>query len=213
LPDPFQFQNGTRVKAVNEWRERREEISRLAQKFQYGTYPVRPEKVTGTVVSENRLVVTVEGSETRRPWPAGLSPMSYWVGLYRPAGPGPFPAVIGVFETPGLTARDLNARGVALIDLETDIRAIRVVGANNIMARAWHVGRVVDALETTPGAGIDTKRIGVAGYGRYATAALIAGAIDERIKLTILLEPGCGVWRGRKERAYRFGSSMMLQED
>src|SRR6266566_8277460 len=48
LPDPFTKLDGTRISAKSDWRCRREEIKRLAEKYVYGEKPARPASVTGT---------------------------------------------------------------------------------------------------------------------------------------------------------------------
>lgn len=52
-----------------------------------------------------------------------------------------------------------------------------------LMAWAWAIHRVVDALETLPQ--VDATRIVASGLSRNGKAALIAGAFDERIALTV----------------------------
>jgi len=47
---------------------------------------------------------------------------------------------------------------------------------------AWGVSRIIDALEVTPAAKIDPKRIGVTGCSRNGKGALMVGAFDERIR-------------------------------
>ena len=49
LPDPFTKLDGTRMTTKAEWRCRREEIRKLAEKFAYGTKPPPAPTVTGTV--------------------------------------------------------------------------------------------------------------------------------------------------------------------
>ena len=58
-----------------------------------------------------------------------------------------------------------------------------------LMAWAWGVSRVIDALETVDT--IDTRKVVVTGHSRYGKAALIAGAFDERIALTVPSHSGC----------------------
>jgi len=64
--------------------------------------------------------------------------------------------------------------------------------AGAMIAWAWGVSRLIDALEQTPQAMIDTARLGVTGCSRNGKGALIAGAFDERIVLTIPQESGSG---------------------
>jgi hypothetical protein len=64
--------------------------------------------------------------------------------------------------------------------------------AGALMAWAWGVSRLIDALEKTPTANIDPTRLGVTGCSRNGKGALAAGAFDERIKLTIPQESGSG---------------------
>lgn len=59
-----------------------------------------------------------------------------------------------------------------------------------IAAWAWGAHRVVDYLYTNQN--IDTERIALVGHSRLGKATLLAGALDERIKLIIPLQAGCG---------------------
>ncbi len=66
------------------------------------------------------------------------------------------------------------------------------------MAGAWGVSRIIDALEITPEAGIDSTKVAVHGCSRYGKGALAAGAFDRRVALTMPEEGGSGgapAWR------------------
>ena len=43
LPDPFKFNDGTRVRTADDWQRRREEIYKTAVELQFGTMPPKPE--------------------------------------------------------------------------------------------------------------------------------------------------------------------------
>lgn len=64
--------------------------------------------------------------------------------------------------------------------------------ASAIMAWAWGVSRLIDALLKTPAARIDPTRLGITGCSRNGKGALAAGAFEERINLTVPQEPGAG---------------------
>ena len=61
-----------------------------------------------------------------------------------------------------------------------------------LMAWAWGVSRLIDAIEKTPEVRIDAKHLAVTGCSRNGKGALAAGAFDERIALTIPQESGSG---------------------
>jgi hypothetical protein len=128
--------------------------------------------------------------------------------VYPSAGSAPYPAVIA-FGASALDNDALSQRGVALVVFHSDDIA-RQDGASSrgqggfftlygsdhsagaLMAWSWGVSRLIDALERTPAAGIDPRRLAVTGCGRNGKGALIAGGFDERIALTIPQESGSG---------------------
>ncbi|MES1195800.1 MAG: sugar-binding protein, partial [Steroidobacter sp.] len=54
LNDPFAFLDGRRVKSLSDWNNRRNEIKTLAQYYEYGIKPPKPEKLTATSVINNQ---------------------------------------------------------------------------------------------------------------------------------------------------------------
>jgi len=60
------------------------------------------------------------------------------------------------------------------------------------MAWAWGVSRLIDVLEMDKAQVFDTTRLGVSGCSRNGKGALVVGALDERIALTIPQESGSG---------------------
>jgi dienelactone hydrolase len=59
-----------------------------------------------------------------------------------------------------------------------------------IMSWCWGIHRALDYLQNDPA--IDGKRIAVVGHSRLGKTALLAGAFDDRVALTIANQAGCG---------------------
>jgi hypothetical protein len=195
LPDPFRFINGTRVSSPSDWSARR---AAYIQHYEYGSLPPPPTSVTGTR-NGNTLTVTVQ---------ANGRTASFNATLRLPSGNGPFPAFILLN---GLAASATN-RGYAEVQINPpDIAADSTsktgafwtlyngtgVDTGVLMAWAWGVHRTLDALRSVPQ--IDTTKVGVSGYSRYGKAALVAGAFDERLVMTV---PGSSGTAGMGD--YRF---------
>ncbi|KAL1602363.1 hypothetical protein SLS60_005779 [Paraconiothyrium brasiliense] len=70
--------------------------------------------------------------------------------------------------------------------------------AGGLIAAAWGVDRIMDALEMTPSAKIDPTRVGVTGCSRNGKGSIIAGAFVDRLALALPQEGGqsaAGCWR------------------
>ncbi|KAI5792558.1 Glucuronoyl esterase catalytic domain from Hypocrea Jecorina [Peziza echinospora] len=201
LPDPFLGFNGKRIATKEEWTCRREEILKLFADNELGEFPGKPESVTATY-SANSLAITVKDK--------GQS-ISFSVSIKLPSGgTAPYPAIIAY----GGASIPVPA-GVATITLNNDdIGAQANTGsrgkgkfftlygaghsASALTAWAWGVSRIIDALELTPAAQINAARIGVTGCSRNGKGAIVAGALEPRVALTIPQESGSGgsaCWR------------------
>ena len=183
------------------WSCRRDEINKLFQEYELGTLPGRPESVKGTLVGET-LVVDVTH--------AGNS-ISFNASITLPVnGTGPFPAVIGVggislpvpanvativFDNDQIAQQnDATSRGLGDFYTLYGVNAT----ASSMTAWTWAISRIIDVLETKPESKIDLSRLGVTGCSRNGKGALVAGAFEERILLTIPQESGSGgegCWR------------------
>jgi hypothetical protein len=205
LPDPFKSLDGVRISSKQQWTCRRAEIVAQAQQYELGPKPGKPETVTGKS-SGNALEVTATQ--------AGKS-ISFSARIMLPStGKAPYPALIGVGGV-SLNSAAISQLGVAIVSFDNNDIAQQndassrgkgkfydLYGSNHgagaMMAWAWAVSRLIDAIETTPAANIDPRHIGVTGCSRNGKGALIVGAFDERIALTIAQESGSGgsaAWR------------------
>lgn len=205
LPDPFLSMVGTRITRRAQWACRRAEIAAQVQQYSLGPKPARPAGVSGEATSGG-IRVTVEHEGQSISFDATIT--------YPSTGTAPYPAMIGMGGS-SLDNQALANLGVAIVDFPNNDVAEQqsgssrgrgkfytLYGANHaagaMMAWAWGVSRLIDALEQTPGANIDVARLGVTGCSRNGKGALVAGAFDERIALTIPQESGAGgssLWR------------------
>ncbi|MEO6243815.1 MAG: hypothetical protein ABIQ12_00145 [Opitutaceae bacterium] len=105
LPDALTMNNGTSVTSAAQWPVRRNEILRTLEYYAVGQAPSAPGNVRGRVVKTQSLAA---GKFTYRLVHLTFGPeekLSLDLGIYTPAGAGPFPAVIAPAGTPpGATA-------------------------------------------------------------------------------------------------------------
>jgi chitodextrinase len=196
LPDPFTKLNGTRITTKSDWRCRREEIKKLAERFVYGEKPAKPSSVTGTVSSSN---ITVNVSHNGRS-------STFSAGVSLPSGSGPFPAVV-VLGGFGADTAAIRAAGAAVITYDpyavgregtprTNKQGAfySVYGSSSstglLMAWAWGVSRIIDVIEQSGGTVLRADATGVTGCSRFGKGAFVVGAFDQRIALTMPIESG-----------------------
>ncbi|MFK4268495.1 glucuronyl esterase domain-containing protein [Streptomyces milbemycinicus] len=196
LPDPFTRLNGTRIATKSDWRCRRAEIKKLAEKYVYGEKHAKPAGVTGTVSNTN---ITVNVSDQ------GKS-SSFSAKVELPSGSGPFPAVVVVGGF-GADTATIKASGAAVISYDPLAVGREGTPRNNkqgayysiygsqsstgvLMAWAWGVSRIIDAIEQSGGNILKADAMGVTGCSRYGKGAFAIGAFDQRIALTMPIESG-----------------------
>jgi hypothetical protein len=199
--DPFTSLDGSRIALKSEWRCRRAEIKAQVETYESGPKPaVTPEDVSARL-SGNTLSITVAD---------GGNSIDFSVNIDRPTGAasGAVPVLIA-YGFNSLDAGVFSQHGVATINFSNDSMGAqsgpgsRGTGtfydlygrdhpASSMVAWAWGVSRIIDALEKTPEANLDPDRVAVTGCSRNGKGALLAGALDERIVLTIPQESGAG---------------------
>ena len=199
LPNPFVFQNGDSVTSRAAWECRQREMSHQLQTYELGSMPAKPQSVTGSW-SGNRLTITVNDQGKT---------ISFSVTISKPSGTN-VPAIIAY----GFASIPIPSN-VATITFDNSEIAQQNDGSSRgrgkfydlygsqhsagaLMAWTWGVARIIDALESTPAVGIDPRRVGVTGCSRNGKGAMIAGAFEPRIALTLPQESGAGgsaCWR------------------
>jgi hypothetical protein len=202
LPNPFVMQSGAPVTTQAQWACRHHELRSMFEKYETGAKTAKPAEVTGSF-ADGSLTVNVSDGAGRA--------ATFNVAITYPAtGTAPYPAMIGL-NGGSLNTERLQEQGVALINFQVD--SVRPEGnrnagayatytglteAGSLIAWSWGVSRVIDALEATPGANIKADRLGITGCSRLGKGALMIGAMDSRIALTIPQESGSGgtgAWR------------------
>jgi hypothetical protein len=212
-PDPFTMIDGTRITTKAQWTCRRAEIKAQVEQYEAGTKPaVDKANVTGQFQNQ-QLTIGVND--------AGRN-VSFGITINRPAGAPaePIPLLIGVGGS-NLDNSVFTQNGVAIATLNNNAMGAQAGGASrgtgtfydlygnnhpasSMIAWAWGVSRIIDALEKTPDANIDPTRIAVTGCSRNGKGALTVGAFDERIALTIPQESGAGgsaSWRVSQDQS------------
>lgn len=250
LPNPFLLSNGSRVHTRADWDRRRTEIRQLFERYQYGTLPPKPEKMTvrltepvvdeaagasvqrgelrleyhGKLLILNvRITTPIAAAERTAPYPVivqgGFFGLRGPPGGSRPpsnnegkGGASRRPSRSKIYMDRGYALAELNLNDVAA-DSKDRARESGVyqlfnehIDCGGLMAWAWGLHRVIDLIETMPDK-FDASKVVVTGHSRYGKAALIAGAFDDRIALTVPSHSGCA---GAAPYRFIYGESEQL---
>ncbi|THG96856.1 hypothetical protein EW026_g5055 [Hermanssonia centrifuga] len=197
LPNPFTFNDGTPVLTASDWTCRRAQIAALIQGYEAGTLPGPPQTLTSTFTQSGTtgtLAITAANdgpsftfSQTIT-FPSGTAPAVILSHISTKI------AVLSYSNSNMAEQNGATSRGGGLFYnlYGTDATA------SAMTAWVWGVSRIIDVLETTPAANINTQKIAVTGCSRDGKGALMAGAFEPRIALTIPQESGSGgdaCWR------------------
>ncbi|KAK7434574.1 carbohydrate-binding module 1 [Stygiomarasmius scandens] len=207
LPNPFLFNDGTPVKTKEDWECRRAQIAALIQGYEAGSLPGKPSSLSGTFSqSGNTGTLSITASNggasikfaPKITYPSGTAPANGWPLLIALEG-GSIPVPAGI-ATLNYANSDMaqqtsgSSRGQGLF--------YNLYGSSHnasaMTAWVWGVSRIIDVLESTPDAKIDTSKLAVTGCSRDGKGALMIGAFETRIALTIPQESGSGgdaCWR------------------
>lgn len=211
LPDPFLFTDNTRSTDLGDWERHRSEILQKLWHYELGQKPsVTHDKVSATLQNDTITVTIRVGEETL----TLHSPIVYPSEAPK-TGTGKYPVVIGVgFPTGSLPPELFYDNGVAGVGFNfTEVMSHTQKRGEEPINRLypdqtemgayaawpWGISRLIDGLELIADeAHLDLSHIAVTGCSFAGKMALFAGAMDERIALTIAQEPGGGgvnAWR------------------
>lgn len=207
LPDPFEWADGSgRSTDFADWERHRSEIIQRLQHYETGMKPtVQRDSVEAYMDCDTLRVRVHEKGEV-----LDLSAV-----IKYPEGDGPFPAMIGIMFPYGSLPPELfESKGIAgiafnFMQVMSHIQKRGEEPINRLYpeyeefgaysAWPWGISRIIDGLEIVgKESRIDLDHIGVTGCSFAGKMALFAGALDERIALTIAQEPGGGgvdAWR------------------
>jgi dienelactone hydrolase len=210
LPDPFRFESGRKVKSLEDWQKRRQEIRDLIVEIEYGGLPPSPSGVTGEALHTHKVCRFEDASYTQyRLVNNDDRAFHFRLDVLVPPGEGPFPVVLtgdGCYRfttddiTLGILKRGFILAQFSRTAIVPDLyNSERTTGLYRVYPNAqfgalagwaWGYHRCVDFLLT-----LDAVRpdgIAVVGHSRGGKTALLAGATDERIALTAPNGSGSG---------------------
>ncbi|MHA1277401.1 MAG: alpha/beta hydrolase family protein [Candidatus Helarchaeota archaeon] len=222
IPDPFLFNNGTRVQTEAEWQARRLEIKEMLLDLEYGHMPFDPpDKISvkvlqstaltgGHILNTTRLIITPNNSK-----PSVTINLTLWV--YIPNATGPFPTIVkvgadGIGSQEAMSQKILE-RGYLYVcynhtELDPDTNGFDIQGAcqtvypnydwGSLAVWAWGALRVADYLlneswvDANSIPNVDPNVLIITGHSRRGKTALLAGAFDERFTMVVPNGSGCG---------------------
>ena len=212
LTDPLEWSNGKgRVKKFKQWERRRNEIAAEIQHYGIGQKPAVDRKQVAAHMNGDTLFVDVTVNGETLHLRSTI--------MYPKEGKAPYALMIGT-SMMSLPRHLFTGKNIAIMTFhEKQVNDYGQFGKHHERGEhnfdrlypalkdngaysewAWGLSRLLDGLEIVGEARtkIDMKHIGVTGCSYAGKMALMCGAFDERIALTIAQEPGGGgaaAWR------------------
>jgi len=199
-PDPLRMNSGQVVDSLAQWSARRAEIAKILITALYGAFPPPPEETRCSLLHVGRAVQPSGANlHTYRITVNGRNAFTLRLTLAQDVASAPVilngdgcwgyatQDVIEAIVRRGYAFAQFN-RTEILSDVaengwqQTCCDALEGFSGGAIAAWAWGYQRAVDAILQIPQ--LDAKHLGIVGHSRGGKAALLAGALDERIALT-----------------------------
>jgi hypothetical protein len=206
LPNPFAMHDGTIVSTMAEWACRRNEIKKDLEEYEIGVKPEPPQVAASFTGGTLRVQVTTDaGSITLTSNVTGTGScvvigMNGTSNLVNGCRQVPFTAgqVVQVsLMNSDQPPNDPYYTVYPELWEEAPYGGTATTNGNrrigDYSAWSWGISRLIDGLEQVKDQmGIDTSKIAVHGCSYAGKMALFAGALDERVALTVAQESGGG---------------------
>ena len=206
LPNPFEFSDGSgKVVTFSDWTRRRAEIIAEIEHYEIGVKPARPADIKATFLDDTLKVMVTDRGKTvvfvsKVEMPEGNGPFPIIIGMNRPTGSLPADIFEGCIQIPyihnqsAMYGRDARKSDGPFFQMYPELES-----NGDYSAWSWGISRLIDGIELVQSAmKADKSRIAVSGCSYAGKMALFAGALDERVALTIVQESGGGginAWR------------------
>ncbi len=213
LPELMRLSDGTPVETAAQWEQRRREILTLFEEYMYGSMPDPAQEEVSWQISAGgeqqvrklRIIIRRGGREASftvrvtlpdKPSSGTACLIEYcpffWFGKPLISPNSKIAAARGyaaIQYDPVSVASDNDLHQGAYFDLYP-YSGLQERQDGVLLDWAWGAGRILDALEAGAGdeLGINPKLCMAAGVSRYGKSAAVAGAYDERFRVTI---PSC----------------------
>ncbi len=205
LPDPFLKPDGTRASSIEEYEELKKEHYKSVVELQYGTIPPKPEFLTVEKLGKGRKSISYRITTGRKNFP-----VSFTMRVFQPKTEEKCPVIVDgdlsfdYFTDEGyLDAALDNGVGFAFFDRVELVPDVKETGRHAPLydcypeytfgalgAWAWGYSRCIDALEKLDI--FDLDWITCTGHSRGGKTAMLAGILDERIKIVNPNETNAG---------------------
>jgi hypothetical protein len=233
MPDPLTMVDGKKVTTAAEWRQRREEMKRILEEYEFGHMPPPPGNVTGQEVERRTLTPSLVQYRRVHLKFGPEEKLGFDIGIFFPSTTNvverPCPVIVELtFSSGENSLRQFTeplGRGYAVVAIgyaqlgadNTNYRSSAFFPAypdydwNDIAAWSWGLSRCVDYLQTE--SSVDKDRIIAVGVSRLGQAVLHAGAFDERIAMVAPVCAGCAFRYSGKGRGGRQGVDEIVAQN
>jgi len=212
LPNPFEMHDGSPLRSRSDWRCRRDEIKQDIETYEIGPKPERPTVEASVSGGKLNVVVTTSAGSIMLSSTVTAVAGSKCVAIGMNTASS---LVTGCVQVPFMhdqVVKYANDSSQLQSDPFYKLYPELWGKVGNYAAWSWGISRLIDGLIQVQGElGIDPRKVAVHGCSYAGKMALFAGALDERIALTIAQESGGGginAWRASQDFTKRTGTNI-----